>query len=166
MLFSDFYKQIYFSRNFNSIAIWWCFILCGSWIKIFILFCFCWYISWNSHKEIFQKGSFKTGFEFFDLLWGYGNVWFVIPLLSVNKLINTYSVYACMGCLRHGSGNRIWQRVQYLSILSGEHFSTLLEHFSSVSATSKFKNPTRNTYFFTENCLFLKIKQYRKKSSS
>ena len=22
-----------------------------------------------------------------------GNVWFVIPLLSVNKLINTYSVY-------------------------------------------------------------------------
>ena len=22
-----------------------------------------------------------------------GNIWFVIPLLSVNKLINTYSVY-------------------------------------------------------------------------
>ena len=31
----------------------------------------------------------------------YGNVWFVIPLLSVNKLINTYSdsVNDAMGCL-------------------------------------------------------------------
>ena len=29
----------------------------------------------------------------------------------VNKLINTYSVIRCMGCLRHGTTNRIWPSV-------------------------------------------------------